>query len=212
MLAFWRPILLWLLFLVPASSIAFDLRIIPAFILNASAPTQIQSGNSLGWTGSLAPGFGLNLAFPLGDSPIDFESGFHQLNESSSRQSSGQSQTRTARSIHIPALIRFHLDSKFSLATGGYSSTLTSSTSSDLHDRDFGLLFCVRSSFPITSRLDFMIEGRYQHGLTNLANPTPSLSGDLFNSRSMQAHLGMVYRLSLFESFNQSSDPASPGW
>ena len=177
------------------------MEVTPVVILNAAAPTQTQNGSSLGWTGNVATGFGLLTSVSLFSTPFDAEIGAIYLNESSEREMSSVSQQRNSHHIHIPLVFRYNFDDKVGIGFGGYASFRqgnVDASPSEIHNRDFGLLFSLRASLQIVPQFYFIVDGRYQHGLSNLANIPPGISGDLFNTRSMQAYLGLSYRFLLF--------------
>lgn len=213
MMKFWRFIFLITLFCSSANATGkgtpqFALQqsepstivveINPVVLLNAAAPTQKQNGGSFGWTGEVATGFGLLTSFSIFDSPFDLETGAIYMNETSTRDVSGISVTQKVHEIHIPLLLRFNFDEKIGLGFGGYADIAKGSISPGIHDRDFGLLFSARASLMIVPQLYFIIDGRYQHGLSNLANIPPGVAGDVYNTRSMQAYLGLSYRFMPF--------------
>ncbi len=173
-------------------------EITPVVILNAAAPTQKQNGGSLSWTGNVASGFGLLTGFSLFDTPFDLEIGGVYLNHSSERDSGGTLLTLNTHHLHLPLLLRFNFDDRVSIGLGGYASIAKGNVSTSIHDRDFGLLFSARASLKIVPQLYFIVDGRYQHGLSNLANIPPGIPGDLLNTRSMQAYLGFSYRFMPF--------------
>ena len=198
-------------FLEPQSS-PLIMEVNPVVLLNAAAPTQIQNGGSLSWTGNVATGFGLLTSISISDSRFDVETGAVYMSQLSERNSAGITVTEEMHNIHIPLLLRFNFDERVAIGAGGYmgiaegsistkiasSTTYASYNSAGIHDRDFGLLFSARASLMIVPKLYFIIDGRYQHGLSNLVNIPPGTSGDLFNTRSMQAYLGLSYRFMPF--------------
>ena len=204
----WRS-LFALHFLAATPVHALIIEVNPVAILNAAAPTQNQNGGSLGWTGDAATGFGLLTSFNLFDSSFDLETGAVYLNQLSERDSGGITITQKSHALHIPLLFRYNFDERIGLGLGGYASiaqggittaqgttsTYVSYSSTNFHNRDFGLLFSARASLKIISQLYFIIDGRYQHGLTNLSNGP---AGDILNTRSMQAYLGLSYRFMPF--------------
>lgn len=188
------------------------MEINPVFLLNAAAPTQKQNGGSLGWTGNVANGFGLLTAISILDTPFDFEFGAVYMNQISERDNAGTPLVQETHNLHIPFLFRFNFDERVGIGIGGYagiasgsvtniqsgSTSLITYDSAGIHNRDFGLLFSARASLKIVPQLYFIVDGRYQHGLSNLANTPPGIAGDIYNTRSMQAYLGLSYRFLLF--------------
>lgn len=188
------------------------MEVTPVVILNAAAPTQKQNGGSLGWTGNVATGFGLLTAISILDTSFDFEFGAVYMKQISTRDNAGTPQVQDTHNLHLPFLFRFNFDERIGLGFGGYagiasgsvtntqggSTSLLTYNSVGIHDRDFGLLFSARASLKIVPQLYFIVDGRYQHGLSNLANTPPGMPGDVYNTRSMQAYLGLSYRFLLF--------------
>jgi len=182
-----------------------------AMALSASAPSEQQGGNSLGWTGNTTTGLGLFLATNLGNSPFDLESGIIYLGESLERVQGGNTIARKTHHLEIPLLIRFHFDEQMAIGFGGYTTiaqgsvtdenngvgSLSSYDSAGIKTRDFGLLLSARASLKIIEQWYLIIDGRYQHGLSNLALIPPRTSGDYLNTRAFQAFLGVSYRFAL---------------
>lgn len=213
MINFWRLKSAALIFtLFPITSFALEIETNPVVIFNAAAPTQKQNGGSFGWTGDVATGFGLLTSYHLFESRFDLEIGAIYMNQTSERELSGSTLKQDSHHLHIPLLIRFNFDEKMAIGFGGYASiangsitTLQNGNSTDatynaagIHNRDFGLLFSARASLMIIPQFYFIVDGRYQHGLSNLANIPPGVPGDIFNTRSMQAYLGLSYRFIAF--------------
>lgn len=213
----WRPIfpaavLAITLLFTHTTAHALFVEANPIAILNAAAPTQKQNGNTYSWTGGVATGFGLLVACSLFNSPFDLEIGAVYLNQSSDRSSSGSNLTQKTHSIHVPLLFRYHFDDRIAIGAGAYGSfaegsistvqnggtTYASYASQGIHTRDYGLLLSARASLRIVSQLYFIVDGRYQHGFSNLAIVPPGTVGDVLNTRSMQAYLGLSYRFLLF--------------
>jgi hypothetical protein len=188
------------------------MEVTPVVILNAAAPTQTQNGGSIGWTGAVATGFGLLTSVSLFSTPFDAEIGAIYLNQSSEREISSVTHQQNSHQLHVPLIIRYNFDDKVGIGFGGYASfgkgnitnsqngtsSLSSYSESGIHNRDFGLLFSLRASLQIVPQFYFIVDGRYKHGLSNLANIPPGISGDIYNTRSMQAYLGLSYRFLLF--------------
>lgn len=199
-------------FLLAPENVPTIMEINPVVLLNAAAPTQKTMGTSQGWTGNVALGFGLLTAISLFNSPFDVEVGAIYMKQISERDSSGSTTKQENHNVHIPLLFRYNFDERVGIGFGGYagfasggittsqngSSSLTTYNDAGVHNRDFGLLFSARASLMIVPQLYFIVDGRYQHGLSNLANIPPGLAGDVLNTRSMQAYLGLSYRFALF--------------
>ena len=182
-------------------------------VLNAAAPTQLQNGTSLGWTGEVAPSFGLLTSYSLFNTPFDAEIGAIYLNQTSDRNNLGTNLAQQTHGIHLPLIFRYNFDERVGIGVGAYASiangditsvqngvtSLSGYADRGIHNRDFGLLFSARASIGITPHFYVIIDGRYQHGLTNLSNIPPGTPGDYLNTRSVQAYLGLSYR---FEAFN----------
>jgi hypothetical protein len=117
------------------------------------------------------------------------------------------SATGESDGIEIPVLLRYHFNRYFSLGAGGYYNhavgnyTLTSDTTgasssssysdSSLSNYDFGLAAGAAIHVPLTSRIDFMADGRYTYGLTNV----DETSGNSLKYRDIQVLLGFTFRL-----------------
>ena len=153
------------------------------------APSQKQNGNIYSWTGDLATGYGLLTSVTLFDTRFDFETGAIYLNQSSERDSSGTTVTQNTHVLHLPLLFRFNFDERVGVGIGAYGSFAQGSIPTGTHDRDYGMLLSARASINIVPSLYFIVDGRYQHGFTNLANTPPGIVGDYLNTRSMQAYL-----------------------
>jgi len=193
---------------VPARALFMEVN--PVMTFSAAAPTQIQNGSSMGWTGNVAPGYGLLASFNLFNSDFDAELGAVYLNQTSQRDASGIAVIQNTHAIHLPLLIRYNFDERVGLGIGGYanlgegsintvqggSSTYSSYSNAGVQSRDFGLLVSARASLSLLPHLYLILDGRYLHGLTNLT--PPGTSGDTLNTRSMQAYLGLSYRFSVF--------------
>ena len=208
----WRSLLMTILFsLAPCFAEAVELEVAPLAVINAAAPSQRQNGTIHNWTGNTATGYGLLASVNLWDSPFYFETGMIYLNQSSERTTSGNLIEQKTHQLHIPFLIRFQFDEKIGIGFGGYTSiakgsvltstdgapTIESYSQSGILERDFGLILNARASINIIENFYCIIDGRYQHGLSNLSAIPPGLTGDYLNTRSMQAYLGISYHFSI---------------
>jgi hypothetical protein len=190
------PLCLWsLLFLAtilsPGPARAGDLILSGG--LNFAAPTELKAGTDQRWTGTAATAFGLTLDLPLSDVPFSFESGvFLKSSRSERSPDPGATQSTVGAWTDIPLIVHYHLDPAVSLGLGGYWSFLRSgdAVSSD-ESPDSGLLLNLRARFRIAEPVSFTLDARYLHGLSNLA----SQPGNTYNSRSVQALVGILYPL-----------------
>lgn len=209
---FWRFLAILTLVLVNANfAMANYFETNLAMGLSASAPSEQFSGNSLGWTGNTTTGLGLFIATNLGNSPFDLESGIISLGESLERIESGNTIARKIHHLEIPLLIRFHFDEQMAIGFGGYTTIaqgsvtnetngvggLSSYETAGIKTRDYGLLLSARASLKVIEHWYVIIDGRYQHGLSDLAAKPPRTSSDYLNTRSFQAFLGISYRFAL---------------
>ncbi len=212
MKVFWRSLSALSLILCcnpPAYAKYFETNL--AMAISASAPSERFSGSNLRWTGNASTGMGIFLATNLGNSPFDMESGVIYQNENLERVQGSDTLTRKTHQLQIPLLIRYHFDEKMAIGLGGYTTiaqgsvlqevnqigTLSSYIDSGIKTRDFGLLLSARASLKIMEHWYLIIDGRYQHGLSNLASIPPRASQDFLNTRTFQAYLGISYRFGL---------------
>jgi len=208
----WRPLLLSMLFsFTPLIAHGLELEISPLVVINAAAPSQRQNGTTHTWTGDTATGYGLLASINLWDSPFHLETGMIYLNQYSERTTSGNLIEQKTHQIHVPFIVRFQFDEKVGIGIGGYTSiakgsvlnttngtpSLETYSQAGIQERDFGLLLNARASIRIIENFYCIIDGRYQHGLSNLATIPPGTSGDYLNTRSMQAYLGISYHFSI---------------
>jgi hypothetical protein len=208
----WRLMLFLVLLVAPgikAQANYFEINAVGA--LNASAPSELKNGTSQGWTGNTTSGMGLLVATNLGSSPFDLETGAIYLNETSARIDSGNKVNRITLRLQIPLLIRYHFDERMALGIGGYAGigqgsvitetngtgVLNSYSDAGIKLQDYGLLLSARASLKILEQWYFIIDGRYQHGLSNLSQIPPGTAGDYINSRAFQANLGISYRFAM---------------
>jgi hypothetical protein len=196
----WRSfrscISLLILGLAPERSFAWIVELEPTLQVNASAPSQRQNASTLSWTGRTTFGGGCFISVEIPGTPLFAQSGLifsRGVSETIANQNLIENQTRTT---HIPLVVRYQLDERFALGLGGYADFLNQFPSGT-HDRDFGLMISARASLPVIPRFRFIIDGRYQHGLSNLSNIPPGTIGDYLNTRNMQAYLGVSYLLSI---------------
>lgn len=186
----------WMLGISPIPSIAMIIELEPVMQINAAAPSQRQNANSLSWTGRTTFGGGLLSSIEIPNTPLFAQIGFifsHARSETTLASGIVESETR---SLHVPLLVRYQVDDRFALGLGGYADIL-SQFPTGTHDRDFGLLISARASIPLIPRVRLIIDGRYQHGLSNLSNIPPGSIGDYLNTRNMQAYLGVSYLVSI---------------
>ena len=205
---------------VPAQALLIEVN--PVMTFSAAAPTQIQNGSSMGWTGNVAPGYGLLTSFNLFHSAFDAEIGAVYLNQASQRDASGTAVIQNTHAIHLPLLFRYNFDERVGLGFGGYanlaegsintvqgsSSTYSSYSNAGVQNRDFGLLVSARASIALVPHLSLILDGRYLHGLTN--QTLPGISGDTLNTRSMQAYVGLSYRFVCFDTTDNAADNTRP--
>lgn len=104
--------------------------------------------------------------------------------------------TISSNQIQIPVLIRFNLIPMLSIGAGGYwetgSGDITATSDSNgstttftysalgVKQSDFGLIGSVRLHFPMGPGMHFLVDGRYNYGLTNTstaANTTVTMKG-----------------------------------
>jgi len=206
MMTHWRTLITGLIFLsLSHSAQALTLEFEPVLTVNAAAPSQQLNGSTLSWTSKTGFSGGVFISVGTENIPLVLETGLIQLKESSERVTPSSLLTRENTQLQIPLLLRYQFDDRFGIGVGAYTSfstgsvltstnqsgTLESHATAGMQDRDMGLLISARASIPIVSDFRFVIDGRYQHGLSNRAAIPPGLSGDYFNTRSMQAFLGV---------------------
>jgi hypothetical protein len=184
-------LLFFAILLTPQSASAADLILSGG--LNYAAPTELKSGIDQRWTGTAATAFGLTLDLPFSDVPFSFETGvFLKSSKSERNASSGPTQSTIGSWTDIPLLVHYHFDPSVSLALGGYWSFLRSGDAvATTESPDSGLLINLRARIQVTEPISLILDARYLHGLSNLA----SSPGDTYNSRSVQALVGLLYPL-----------------
>ncbi len=188
-------------------SMAMTLEIQPSLLVNAAAPSQLQNGTLLSWTGKTAFGGGLQVSYHLGDTGLVLESGAVLMKDASERTSTTALLVRENSRMHYPLILRYQFDDRFGIGLGGYysssigsiisnsgnNSTMESHSSAGIREEDFGLLLSARASIPIIAQFRLVIDGRYLHGLSNNAAIPPGIAGDYLNTRFMQAYLGISW-------------------
>jgi hypothetical protein len=213
MMNHWRTLIIALISLpLSQPAQALFLEIEPILTVNAAAPLQQLNGTTLSWTSKTGISGGVLLSAGFEEAHLTLETGVIQLKESSERITPSSILTRENTRLQIPLVLRYQFDDRFGIGVGAYTSfsngsvlTTTSSQSTSLEshvsagiqERDMGLLICARASIPIVSDLRFVIDGRYQHGLSNLAMIPPGAAGDYHNTRSMQAFLGLSWMIQI---------------
>ncbi len=181
--------------------------------VNFAAPTQNTSGARVNWTGSDGLTYGALASFNLFNSPFEFESGLIEATQNTQEQISPVL-NQSMHWLEIPLLVRFKLDPAIGIGVGGYlaygqgsvlrsqgsNEALSSFSSVGLNNRDSGLLFNLRARFAFAPPVFLIVDGRYFHGLTNLATTGGS---DVYNTRSIQIFGGISYE---FKSSEKSQD------
>lgn len=197
-------ILFFLLALLPSTK-ALAIEITGLGGLNFAAPTETANSLERHWTGSAGVSYGLTFALPLFDSPFDLETGVFMINENSDIEGATGTtpSNRKTRILQLPLVVRFNFDEHIGLGIGGYlgmgqgnvESTIASVISSQtyeslgLNKNESGLILNVRARFDLAPPLFFVLDARYQHGLSDRS----TLSGDQFNTRSVQGFAGLQY-------------------
>ena len=188
------------LLITPAAN-AFEINALGG--LNYAAPTESLSGVDQAWTGDAAPTFGFDAMLPLFDLPLSLESGVWFETATSEHTLSNISSSRETHWTEVPLLLHFHFDPFISLGAGGYLSfargsvattvngvTLSQSFgAAQIKDTDSGLLLDIRARLHVTPLLCFLLDARYQHGLSNLS----TVSTNLQNTRSIQVLAGASF-------------------
>jgi hypothetical protein len=160
--------------------------------LNYAAPTDIRSGSEQHWTGDAASIFGFSVDIPFSVGPFSFETGLFLKSSKSEHTVNGVTGTTANTWTDIPLLVHFHFDERISFGLGGYWSFLRSADAANpATSPDSGLILDLRARIPISENFSFVLDGRYIHGLNNLA----TLTGNTLNTRSVQALLGVAYDL-----------------
>jgi hypothetical protein len=156
--------------------------------LHFAAPTEIISGSDSRWTGVAAPEWGLTVGKSLLFVPFEIETGVFFQGEESQREIPGTRLTRSARHTQVPLVIRFQFDQNISMGAGGYVSWAHQPTQEKM---DAGLIINARAHFNLIPTLVFILDARYQHGLSNRA----TAANDLLNTRSVQGFAGIQFRI-----------------
>jgi|GEM_PF-1990842 len=195
---------LWVGFLTLSTSFtasAFEVTAVGG--LNYAAPTQRTSGIDIHQTGNATPTFGLLLATPLWGSGFDLEAGVISLAQQSERDDILPSRTQKMQFLQVPVVLRYRLDESISLGAGFYAAfaqgnvemnqngiqTQLSYESLGYQKTDTGLILNLRARFAMAPPFYLILDARYQHGLSNLAQ----LPNDVLNTRSIQVMAGVTY-------------------
>ncbi|MBU6153830.1 MAG: hypothetical protein KGP28_05965 [Bdellovibrionales bacterium] len=169
--------------------------------LNYAAPTDIRSGIDQRPTGSASSVFGISLDLPFSELPFSFESGVF-LKSSRSETSAGGTNLSEGDWTDIPLLVHYHFDPSVSLGFGGYWSFFRGGNAIQQSESpDSGVLLDLRARIRVTESIRFLVDGRYLHGLSNLA----ALAGDTYNTRSVQVLCGFSY-----DFFTESKTRSNP--
>jgi hypothetical protein len=121
------------------------------------------------------------------------------------------SENVSKHAIQVPVLIRWWLEPMFSIAVGGYFAhgigdvTTTNSISggevssgsyadNNYKSNDYGLTGSVAIRLPITQSMRFLVDARYNYGLTNYYND-PLNSGVTIKNRDIQALVGFQFAM-----------------
>ena len=201
----------FLTLLVPFAASAFEITAVGG--LNYAAPTQRTSGIDIHQTGNATGTFGLLLATPLWSSGFDLETGVVDLVQQSERDDVLPSRTQKMQFLQVPVVLRYRLDESISLGAGFYAAfaqgnvemnqngieTQLPYESLGYQKTDTGLILNLRARFAMAPPLYLILDARYQHGLSNLAQYT----NDVLNTRSIQAMAGLTYE---FDSGSSASD------
>jgi hypothetical protein len=180
--------LIALLFLPLSETHASDLILSGG--MDYAAPTDIQSGSDQHWTGDAGSVFGLSLDLPFSDIPFSFETGLFLRTSKSERVANGSTLTSSGSWTDIPLLVHYHFDPYLALGAGGYWGFLRSGNAvSPSESPDSGLLLNLRARIHIADPISIIADARYLHGLNNLS----SISGNTYNSRSIQIMIGLLY-------------------
>lgn len=176
---------------LPLQSFAFDFNVYGGFTF--AAPTERVQGTNQKWTGDAGTSYGASLGFGIFESPFALEIGAFSIQAVSRQDSGGTTAVRTFKSIEIPVLLRLKFDQAFSLGVGPYFASLIqlSGANGQFENQDRGLLLSLQAKMHLFSSVFLLFDGRYQHGLANLANQ----SGDLLNTRSVQGFSGLSLSL-----------------
>ena len=180
-----------LLFFLSHSAFAADFNVYGGFTF--AAPTESVQGASQKWTGDAGTSYGASLGFGIFDSPFALELGAFSIAATSRQESGGVTTVRTFKSLEIPVLLRFRFDQAFSLGIGPYLAILNqlSGATGQFQNQDRGVIISLQAKMHLFSAIFLLLDGRYQHGLTNLATQ----SGDLLNTRSVQGFTGLSLSL-----------------
>jgi hypothetical protein len=189
-----------LLVLMQAKARAWEITALGGF--NYASPTQHQGSNDYSWTGNSALDYGVSLSIPIFTPRFEIESGLFYLNSEVETNISNVDTTIDMHAVSIPLLFRFNFDPWVSVGVGGYYSMFKGNVEVSqpgnnyrqsydaygLSTSDAGLLFSLKAKLHITNDISFVFDGRYQHGLKNVA-----LGSDLYNTRSIQALAGFSF-------------------
>ncbi|MDR3607935.1 MAG: outer membrane beta-barrel protein [Oligoflexia bacterium] len=123
------------------------------------------------------------------------------------------SQTVTANSVQVPALLNFHFNRFLTFGFGGYyaryigqfretndsTGIQSNSNYSDvgLMDSDYGVVGSVAMHVPVAHTVDFTVDGRYNYGLKNLVSDPSLTPGGLSSekTRDIQVLAGFTFHI-----------------
>jgi hypothetical protein len=198
-----RLFLLVLTFLVFHLSHAHAFEITALGGANFSNPTETNANGKMDWTGNSAFSYGASVTVSLFTTPFDLEAGVFYLASEVAGKVSNVDLIRRQHALHLPVLIRYNFDPWVSLALGGYYSSGKGSVedvtggvtsrqtyaAAGLLPDDIGLIFGMKAKIHLSREVSLVIDGRYQHGLRNLA----SNSAYVYNTRSIQGFTGLGF-------------------
>jgi hypothetical protein len=104
----------------------------------------------------------------------------------------------TLPAIQVPVLLRWYLNPMFSIGVGGYYADGQGNNyaASNLKTSDYGLVGSVGLRFPMTMTTRFLVDVRYDYGLTNVYTD-PNSTGDTYKNRDLQALVGFQFALGM---------------
>ena len=210
------PALFISMLILPLSTQAFVLTGVGG--ANFGAPTQNLNGVAINWTGKPGLTFGGLIAFNLVGS-LDFETGVIHATQKT-EQAITPILNESMNWLEIPLLLRFQLDESLAFGLGGYVAfaqgdvtqsqgvqTQRSYSSLGLKSNDSGVMVNLRARFAFAPPVYLVIDGRYLHGITNLATTGGS---DIYNTRSIQALAGISYDFGMSSNKSGSSKNTAP--
>lgn len=167
----------------------------------ADSNTPSVGGGSDTYGSKFGLGGGALLDFGVG-SWKSFEIGALYVNRETNDTTLGV--TTSAHAIEVPVLLRWWLHPMFSIAAGGYYAqgignvtTSGNETSSQSYSdagyktNDLGLTGSVAFRLPITTSMRFLVDGRYNYGLTNVSSD----SDTTIKNRDVQLLLGLQFSM-----------------